>query len=158
LTRSKSAATAAGSRISVATTRVRGAGAWAMAAVSSSISRRRPASTTFQPSSSRACAVARPMPLPAPVITAIFAAWTMSQFLFLKLLTPDRPARRDKLLLRGDERQFAAARAHGRFDHPIDRGDRCAQRVRNRLALEQPAQKKGGRRVAATGRFDRQTR
>src|SRR4029077_18970195 len=37
------------------------------------MSGRRPARTTFQPASSSACAVARPMPLPAPVMTAIFA-------------------------------------------------------------------------------------
>src|SRR5438094_5301921 len=37
------------------------------------MSRRRPASTTFQPASSSACALARPMPLPAPVMTAIFS-------------------------------------------------------------------------------------
>jgi hypothetical protein len=66
--------------MSVGTTRVRGGISPASEAVSSSMSRRRPASTTFQPASNRACAVARPIPLPAPVITAICAAMSQSSF------------------------------------------------------------------------------
>src|ERR1700730_1697422 len=215
LTRSKRAVTAAGSRTSVGTTRVRGGGASARAAVSSSISRRRPASTADQPSASRACAVARPMPLPAPVMTAIFAAVSMWRCLLLlpishtnkrfrsvgrksaahsaiarsrnrhrrvsrksaecavafppyvprtcekcRLEPPHghRSARRDELVLGGNERQFAAAGAHRRLDHRVDRGDRRRERVGHRFALEQPAQEECGHGIAATGRFDRQAR
>src|SRR5438067_9624234 len=67
--------------MSVGTASVRGGVIPASIAVSSSMSRRRPASTTFQPASNSACAVARPMPLPAPVITAIFASVAMSPLL-----------------------------------------------------------------------------
>src|SRR5208282_1968193 len=132
LTLSNNAATDAGSRTSVGTTRVRGGSTLASAAVSSSISRRRPASTTVQPTSSRACAVARPMPLPAPVTTAIFAGVSMSRYLLLESLQRDRAARRDQLLLRRDQRQFSAAGTHRRLDHTVDRGDRGGERIGHR--------------------------
>src|SRR5690348_760478 len=68
----KSARTASGWLISVATASISAPPGFAAAAVSSSFSARRPASTTEYPAACNARLTARPMPLPAPVTSAIF--------------------------------------------------------------------------------------
>src|SRR4051794_19605305 len=75
------------------------------------MSRRRPASAIFQPVSSSACAVARPMPLPAPVMTAIFTSFAMS----ILRLAGHRPA----ALLVGavPEQELVLRRAPERAEH-----------------------------------------
>src|SRR5437762_6568547 len=121
--------------MSVGATRVRGGGACASAAVSSSMSRRRPARTTFHPASMRACAVARPMPLPAPVMTAIFA-WVAiagsplaegGPAALLVGAVPEQPLIPGRAA-EGAEHRIAERRRRGPVGDVDDPGDRLAER------------------------------
>src|SRR5215469_11366310 len=141
LTLANSAAIEAGSVTSVGTTSVRGGTAFASRAVSSSLSLRRPARTTVQPSSNSACAEARPMPLPAPVITAIFAGVAIP---FLPCRLPVSIASIDC-----QAASFRDASAADNCHLPVSRlHTRNERRFRPARARDHPARRPAARRPA----------